>query len=145
MAILTRVNVGSFFNFAAGPLYGFTILLQYRTGITEIKLFEHLEIPVLYCKKECAHSFLLFGNPRSVMQTGMCTFLFAVQNRDFPMLIQLGVYRVTHILVNLGWVDLDFACSNLCPILLGVNPTQVCQEMGHVLLLSNMLTESHKS
>ena len=59
------------------------------------------------------------------------------------------MYRVTHLLANLGWVDLDFDCSAVCPILLGlveiwqkrlsscatsqikVNLTQVRQEMGH--------------
>ena len=63
------------------------------------------------------------------------------------------MYRVTHLLANLGWVDLDFDCSTVCPILLGlvgilqkflsswardrgtsqikVNPTEVRQEMGH--------------
>ena len=58
-------------------------------------------------------------------------------------------YRMTHLLANLGWIDLDFDCSTVCPILLGlmgmcqkrlqdggtaqikVNPTQVRQEMGH--------------
>ena len=29
-------------------------------------------------------------------------------------------YRVTHLLANLGWVDLDFDCSTVCPILLGL-------------------------
>ena len=27
-------------------------------------------------------------------------------------------YRVTHLLANLGWVDLDFDCYTVCPILL---------------------------
>ena len=30
------------------------------------------------------------------------------------------LYRVTHLLANLGWVDLDFDCSTVCPILLGL-------------------------
>ena len=29
-------------------------------------------------------------------------------------------YRVTHVLANLGWVDLDFGCSTLCLVLLGL-------------------------
>ena len=30
------------------------------------------------------------------------------------------VYRVTHLLANLGWVDLNFDCSTVCPILPGL-------------------------
>ena len=30
------------------------------------------------------------------------------------------VYRVSHLLVDLGWVDLDFECSAVCPILPGL-------------------------
>ena len=29
-------------------------------------------------------------------------------------------YKVTHLLLNLGWVDLDFDCSTVCLILLGL-------------------------
>ena len=29
-------------------------------------------------------------------------------------------WRVTHLQANLGWVDLDFGCSTVCPILLGL-------------------------
>ena len=29
-------------------------------------------------------------------------------------------YRVTHLLANLGWVDLDLGCSNLCLVLPGL-------------------------
>ena len=29
-------------------------------------------------------------------------------------------YRVAHLVVNLGWVDMDFECSTVCPILLGL-------------------------
>ena len=28
--------------------------------------------------------------------------------------------RVTHLLANLGWVDLDLDCSTVCPILHGL-------------------------
>ena len=31
-----------------------------------------------------------------------------------------GLYRVTHLLANLGWVDLDFDCSTLCLVLPGL-------------------------
>ena len=58
------------------------------------------------------------------------------------------LYRVNHLLANLGWVDFDFACSTLCLVLPGlmgnwqnqaeggtgkikVNPTEVPQEMCH--------------
>ena len=61
-------------------------------------------------------------------------------------------YRVYHLLVDLGWVDLGFECSTVCRILRGltgirqkrlgswarwwnflikVNPTQVHEQMGH--------------
>ena len=30
------------------------------------------------------------------------------------------MYRVTHLLANLGWVVMDFDCSTVCPILLGL-------------------------
>ena len=64
----------------------------------------------------------------------------------------LALYRVSHLLVHLGWVDLDLRCSTVCPILPGligiwpkrlcswarwwnakikVNPTQVHEQMGH--------------
>ena len=29
------------------------------------------------------------------------------------------LYRVTHLLANLGWVDFDFGCSTLCLVLPG--------------------------
>ena len=59
---------------------------------------------------------------------------------------------VSHLLVHLGWVDLDFECSRVCQILPGlmgirqkwrgswarwwntqikVSPTQVHEQMGH--------------
>ena len=63
------------------------------------------------------------------------------------------VYRVIHLLgEDLGWVDFDFSCSTICPILLGllgiwqnrlgswarlwntqikVNPTKVLGQMNH--------------
>ena len=30
------------------------------------------------------------------------------------------LYRVTHLLANLGWVDFDFDCSTLCLVLPGL-------------------------
>ena len=36
------------------------------------------------------------------------------------VLVILSRYRVTHLLANLGWVDLGFDCSTVCPILLGL-------------------------
>ena len=62
---------------------------------------------------------------------------------DFEVLCIYSVFR------SCSWADLDFECSTVCPILLGlmgmcqkrlqdggtaqikVNPTQVRQEMGH--------------
>ena len=32
----------------------------------------------------------------------------------------MSVYRVSHLLVDLGWVDLDFECSTVCQILPGL-------------------------
>ena len=34
--------------------------------------------------------------------------------------IQIQIFRVTHLLANLGWVDLDFGCSALCLVLPGL-------------------------
>ena len=31
-----------------------------------------------------------------------------------------ALYRVAHLLANLGWVDFDFGCSTLCLVLLGL-------------------------
>ena len=65
------------------------------------------------------------------------------------------IYRVAHLVADLGWVDLDFECSTVCPILPGlmgirqmglgkyarwwnteiqVNPAQVRDQMGHPVL-----------
>ena len=30
------------------------------------------------------------------------------------------LYRVIHLLRDLGWVDFDFSCSSVCPVLLGL-------------------------
>ena len=60
--------------------------------------------------------------------------------REKILLSGLFFYRVTHLLSDLGWVDLDFGCSTVH--LLGqhrscstaqteVNPTQVREEMDH--------------
>ena len=64
----------------------------------------------------------------------------------------LSPYRVIHLLWDLGWVGLEFSCSTVCPVLLGlmgiwqkrisnwarwwntqikVNPTQVLEQMNH--------------
>ena len=69
-----------------------------------------------------------------------------------PKSFPLRLYRVTHLLVNLGWVDFNFGCYTLCLVLPGpmrnwqnwlscwarggtsqikINPTQVRQEMCH--------------
>ena len=34
--------------------------------------------------------------------------------------IQIQIFRVTHLLANLGWVDLDFGCQTLCLVLPGL-------------------------
>ena len=36
------------------------------------------------------------------------------------------VYRVIHLLLDLGWVDLDFSCSTACPVLPGL--MKICQK-----------------
>ena len=38
----------------------------------------------------------------------------------------LSKYRVSHLVVHLGWVDLDFECSTVCPFLLG--PMRIWQK-----------------
>ena len=66
--------------------------------------------------------------------------------------ISFPLYRVAHLVADLGWVDLDFECSTVCPIMSGlmgiwqkglskwakwwkaeiqVNPTQIRDQMGH--------------
>ena len=73
------------------------------------------------------------------------------------------MYRVFHPLVDLGWDDLDFECSTVCPILPGlkgiwqkrlgswarwwnteikVNPTQVYEHMGRLVLISALILRS---
>ena len=32
----------------------------------------------------------------------------------------VSFYRVSHLLVDLGWVGIDFSCANICPVLLGL-------------------------
>ena len=52
----------------------------------------------------------LFRRPSTVTVTGeACTNTFPTHT-----------YRVTHLLANLGWVDLDFGCSTLCLVLPGL-------------------------
>ena len=36
------------------------------------------------------------------------------------MFIFLFIYRVAHLVADLGWLDLDFECSTVCPILPGL-------------------------
>ena len=73
-----------------------------------------------------------------------------------PLIVQFScliyLYRVAHLVANLGWVDFKFDCSTVCLILPGlmgvwqkrlgswarrwnsqiqVNRTQVCDQMGH--------------
>ena len=66
------------------------------------------------------------------------------------------IYRVSHLLVNLGWVNSEFESSTVCQVLLGlmricqkclaslarwlnkqvkVNPTQVHEQMRHHALV----------
>ena len=77
--------------------------------------------------------------------------------------ISFPLYRVAHLVADLGWVDLDFECSTVCPIMSGlmgiwqkelskwakwwkaeiqVNPTQIRDHQGHrlALLLNNVIS-----
>ena len=65
------------------------------------------------------------------------------------------MYRAAHLLADLSWVDLDFECSIICPVLLEllgiwqqrldkcaiwwnfetkIDPTEVRDQMGHPVL-----------
>ena len=73
-----------------------------------------------------------------------------------------GLYRVTHLLANLGWVDLDLECSTILPSCsassancpsaqaeggtskIKVNPTQICQKMCHPVLWLNLYFDVNK-
>ena len=74
----------------------------------------------------------------------MSTEAVAEEKNIHNDMIPSYLYRVTHLLANLGWVYFDFGCSTLClvlPWLMGnwlssgtsqikVNPTMVRQEIG---------------
>ena len=46
---------------------------------------------------------------------------WGLQMRGYMMICSLVViYRASHLLVQLGWVNLDFECSSVCLILLGL-------------------------
>ena len=36
---------------------------------------------------------------------------------DSFLLFPFALYRVAHLVADLGWVDLDIECSTVCPIL----------------------------
>ena len=53
-----------------------------------------------------------------VRQTKICSDQGLAKSLNWSIFWLL--YRVTHLLANLGWVDCDFACSTLCLILPGL-------------------------
>ena len=53
-----------------------------------------------------------------VRQTKICSDQGLAKSLSWSIFWLL--YRVTHLLANLGWVDIDFGCSTLCLILPGL-------------------------
>ena len=63
-----------------------------------------------------------------------------IQDSNLKGYLLQKLYRVTHLVANLGWVDLDLGSSYLLPKQDGgtsqikVNPTQVRHQMCHPVL-----------
>ena len=60
----------------------------------------------------------------------------------WPLYTKMRVYRVTLVVSDLGWDDLDFECYVLCSMKFQVNPTQVRDHQCHPVVFSTLnLTE----
>ena len=63
------------------------------------------------------HVTLVFSCACHGSRSGSKVFLIRNNLKNRFLLTQLLYYRVIHLPQDLGWVDLDFGCSIVCPIL----------------------------
>ena len=61
---------------------------------------------------EAISSFLIQQSPKRKVKSA--------SSISRPRSVRSGCYRVSQMPVHLGWVDLDFSCSTVCPILPGL-------------------------